>query len=59
LRAPPKNSSKKEKKVFLLGSARLRAGGGFNAVLGRGGRRVWGEFRRVLALIFNFGGWKL
>jgi hypothetical protein len=27
LRAPPKNSSKKEKEVFLLGSA-LRAGGG-------------------------------
>jgi hypothetical protein len=34
LRAPPKNSSKKEKKVFLLGSARLRAGGGIQ--FGRG-----------------------
>jgi len=52
LRVPLKNSSNKEKAIFLLGSALNLSGraAGLCFRLGCGGRGVWGEFRLALAL---------
>jgi hypothetical protein len=52
LRAPPKNSSKKEKKIFLLGSARVRAGGGTQC--GRGKAKLFLREEKDLLCLGSF-----